>query len=187
MLSSASRIIFGLLVVTGGACRSIEPIGTPPELDAQGVAQVELGHALFFDMDLSVDRTVACVSCHELDSGGAQARSVSLGVDNQEGRRNAPSVFNASFKFLQFWDGRESDFDRQALGPITALDEMGLAEDEMVARLQARPEVVAAFARAFALDSPPLSAALAVPWPPTNAAWRGRVGSTASWRVTTAP
>ena len=64
---------------------------------------------------------VACASCHELDRGGTDHRSlpgwVSLGAGYTG--RNAPPVINAAFSPLwQFWDGRKDSLWSQALGPV---------------------------------------------------------------------
>jgi len=64
---------------------------------------------------------LACVSCHDLDHGGADFRSrpVSVSLGAGYSGRNAPGVINAAFSPLwQFWDGRRDSLWSQALGPI---------------------------------------------------------------------
>lgn len=133
--------------------------------DAQ-ISSIEmLGEALFFDVDLSQNRTQACATCHMPSAGFADKRSnivngaVSLGDDGKSlGDRNAPTAAYASFSPLfhkntegqyvggQFLDGRESDLKEQAGGPPLNPLEMGMPDKpSVVARLQEKPKYVNAF------------------------------------------
>ncbi|MEQ9501743.1 MAG: cytochrome c peroxidase [Deltaproteobacteria bacterium] len=164
-----------LLILACGACRGIEPIEAPGPLDDVGAARVALGHRLFFDPVLSADDATPCAACHRPEAGGAEPRPVSEGVRGALGRRNAPSVLNASLKFAQFWDGREDELDAQALGPLYAEDEMGLDAERLVARLTSYR---AEFARAFPSDAAPLTpknVALALAAYERRLAWPGRI------------
>ena len=54
-----------------------------------------------------------------------------------KGPINAPTVFNAAFNFVQFWDGRAADLADQAKGPPTNPVEMGSHSwDDIVARFE---------------------------------------------------
>lgn len=68
--------------------------------------KVILGNLLFHDVRLSSDNTVSCSSCHGLNTGGVDNKQFSKGVGGQLGGVNAPSVYNAHYNFVQFWDGR---------------------------------------------------------------------------------
>jgi cytochrome c peroxidase len=119
------------------ACVGIDAIEAP-DFEALGrteQAQVELGHALFFDPGLSADGQVSCATCHRPDHGGAEPLATSLGVFGQVGRRNAPSVWTAALVSPLFWDGRADTLEEQALGPLLAEDEMGADEASVVAYL----------------------------------------------------
>ena len=127
-------------------------------------ARVELGRLLFFDPVLSADNTVSCATCHHPDLGFSDNRQRSMGVggkglgrDRDGGvtlKRNSPSVWNAAFNHVQFWDGRAVDLEEQAAGPIQDPKEMGQNADLLVEELSAIPEYVAAFEEAFgAADS----------------------------------
>lgn len=80
-------------------------------------AKAELGYMLFHDTRLSVDNTVSCASCHDLSTAGVDNHQYSHGVDDQLGGVNAPTVFNAVYNFVQFWDGRAETLAAQAAGP----------------------------------------------------------------------
>lgn len=95
-----------------------------------------LGKKLFFDTRLSVDNSVACVSCHILEDGGDDNLPVSFGFKGQTGTRNAPTVFNAVFNFRQFWDGRAQNLQEQALGPIENPVEMAHRFENLIPQLK---------------------------------------------------
>jgi cytochrome c peroxidase len=101
-----------------------EPIQVIPESIEFDVAKAELGRMLYNDVRLSVDNTISCASCHDLSKGGTDNKPFSEGVGGQFGGINAPTVFNAVFNFVQFWDGRAIDLAAQAAGPPTNPVEM---------------------------------------------------------------
>ena len=56
----------------------------------------------------------------------------------QPGSKNAPTVFNAVYNFVQFWDGRAADLAEQAGGPPLNPVEMASASwDEIIGKLKA--------------------------------------------------
>ena len=111
--------------------------------------KVALGKQLFFDPRLSSDGTVSCSSCHEisLDKGGSDGLPRSVGINGEEGSRNAPTVLNAAFQRLFFWDGRASSLEEQAKGPLINPIEMGMASLEAVER---RVADISEYQKAFA-------------------------------------
>ena len=129
----------------------------------------ELGQALFFDTDLSMNRTQACATCHSPDLGFTDpretvaGRAVSLGDDGYSiGIRNAPTTGYASFsppfgksaegkwRGGQFLDGREADLEGQAGEPPLNPLEMGMpSKKAVVERLKEKADYVAAFERLF--------------------------------------
>ena len=92
----------------------IRPIIAPEGLD---MAKVELGNRLFHDTRLSVNNTVSCATCHGLTTGGVDNHQYSDGVEGRMGGVNAPTVYNAVYNFVQFWDGRAVTLAEQAAGP----------------------------------------------------------------------
>jgi cytochrome c peroxidase len=130
-------------------CADIQPIAAIDldALPAQERAQVDLGRALFFDEALSRAGDVSCGTCHQPENYGAEALPTSIGTGGVELRRNAPSVFNAALKDLQFWDGRATTLEEQALGPLLAEDEMNA--DPAAVEAHVASNYGAAFAMAF--------------------------------------
>ncbi len=104
------------------ATRLIQPI---PNALPTNPLKVALGKALYHDGRLSGDGTIQCHTCHQLNNGGVDGLTTSTGIKGQKGGINAPTVYNAAFNFLQFWDGRAKDLATQAGGPPLNPIEMG--------------------------------------------------------------
>jgi len=126
---------------------------TIPEDNALTPERVALGRKLFFDMRLSADGTVACATCHDVSRGFTDQRPVSEGIGGKLGRRNAPTVMNATFLTTQFWDGRAVLLEDQAKLPIVNPIEMGMPSgDAAVAKIAGdadyQKEFQAAYSRA---------------------------------------
>ena len=117
----------------------IEPL---PEVQTDA-RKVALGRRLFHDTRLSGDETLSCSTCHSLDHGGAEPRRTSTGIRGQIGPINSPTVLNAGFNFVQFWDGRAADLQAQASGPVANPIEMGATWEQVVQRLSADAELSA--------------------------------------------
>lgn len=116
-------------------------------------AKVELGKTLFFDPRLSSTGTVSCFSCHNVMEGGDDHRPTSIGVHDQIGGRNSPTVWNAAFLSVQFWDGRAPTLEAQAKGPIGNPIEMGMATGLAVDRIERIPGYQEMFDEAFGPDT----------------------------------
>lgn len=98
------------------------PSGAPlpvfPEDNPLTVASVQLGKALFFDPRLSRDGTVSCASCHHPDRAFSDTVAFSVGIDQQFGERNAPSLANVAYLPYFFRDGGVSTLERQVIAPV---------------------------------------------------------------------
>ena len=126
------------------------PLFKPLDLNEK---KVQLGVALFHDPRLSKDDTISCASCHDLLVGGADRLVHSFGVDGKEGDVNAPSVYNSSLSYIQFWDGRAKDLYEQAVGPIFNPVEMAANWDIVLPKLLADEDLVEHFREIY--NSPP--------------------------------
>ncbi|MDG6464534.1 cytochrome-c peroxidase [Glaesserella parasuis] len=114
--------------------RLVQPIPDALTTDPRKVA---LGDQIYHDGRLSGDGTVACSNCHQLDKGGVDGLTTSTGIHGQKGGINAPTVYNAAFNHLQFWDGRAKDLADQAKGPPLNPVEMGSHSfDEILAKFK---------------------------------------------------
>ena len=125
------------------AAEPVRPIDTDVQVDE---AKAALGFALFHDPRLSVDNTVSCATCHALETAGVDNLQYSKGVEGQLGGVNAPTVYNAVYNFVQFWDGRAKTLADQAAGPpLNPIEMASTSFDEIIAKLKADK----AFAKEF--------------------------------------
>lgn len=110
----------------------IKPVTVDTKLDPRRVA---VGDKLFHDRRLSKDNSISCASCHNLARGGVDSLDVSIGVGGAKGAINAPTVFNSSLNFRQFWDGRAASLEEQAAGPVHNPKEMASNWAEVMVKL----------------------------------------------------
>ncbi|MCT4655568.1 MAG: methylamine utilization protein MauG [Cohaesibacter sp.] len=147
-----------------------------PTLPTDKATLEGLGAALFFDEDLSKNRTMSCATCHAPEQGFSDPRdngfdepvnmAVSLGDDGESiGDRNAPPAGYAAFTpdfhknkqglwvGGQFWDGREKDLEGQAGGPPLNPIEMGMPDKvSVVERIKEDDEYLNGFKLLFGDD-----------------------------------
>ncbi|WP_426993828.1 cytochrome-c peroxidase [Methylomonas sp. CM2] len=152
------RLLVAALAMTGSlsasAAESLPASAPAPENNPTTAEKVSLGKMLYHDPRLSSTGTVACASCHNTMLGGEDNRPNSMGVNGQTGGRSAPTVWNAAFNAVQFWDGRAASLEEQAAGPVTNPIEMGMKSwDDVVARLKTIEGYQDAFEKAFGKDS----------------------------------
>ena len=132
-----------------------------------------LGEALFFDVNLSQNRTQSCATCHDPAHAFVDIRETdaglafSLGDDGTSlGDRNAPTLTYAMltppFQINdmdfhmggQFWDGRAVDLAAQAGGPPLNPIEMGMPDKaSVVARLRESEDYIAGLEAYFGTDA----------------------------------
>lgn len=125
------------------AAEPVRPIDQSLEVDD---AKAALGFALFHDPRLSIDNTVSCSTCHALETAGVDNHQYSHGVNDQLGGVNAPTVYNAVYNFVQFWDGRAATLAAQAAGPpLNPVEMASPSFDDIIAKLKADREFSKAF------------------------------------------
>jgi cytochrome c peroxidase len=158
-----SLVIFGALAASPLVSLAWEalPAKAPaPENNPTTAAKVDLGKHLFFDPRFSATGTVSCASCHNVMGGGEDNRAVAMGVHGKTGGRSAPTVWNAAFSSVQFWDGRAPSLEEQAKGPVVASVEMGMPKLEAAMdRVRAIPGYAEMFQRAFPGEKNPMTVA----------------------------
>lgn len=159
-----------LCALSAAACRNtpVSESGIPAR-DGDAEEMAELGRDLFFDVNLSQNRTQSCASCHDPLRAFTDGRdngvnaAVSLGDDGISlGDRNAPTLAYASFspdfgrdgdgeyRGGQFHDGRAGTLVEQAGLPILNPIEMGMPDKGALARrIRENPEYVRHFTGLF--------------------------------------
>ncbi|MDD3602370.1 MAG: cytochrome-c peroxidase [Sulfurovum sp.] len=126
-------------------------------VDPKGVItdeRVALGKQLYFEPRLSKSGLISCNTCHNLGMGGADGVSAAVGHNwtANPHHLNSPSVYNAVFAQVQFWDGRSPDLEDQAQGPMQAMPEMAAAPSLVEQRVNSIPEYVESFKKAYGAD-----------------------------------
>ena len=94
----------------------------------------DLGRWLFHEPRLSRDASVSCATCHRVDHGFAEPRSVAHGLG--PGTRHTQSVLDAAHQRWLTWDGRADSLWSQALHPFQSDREMGLSPAEVIERIR---------------------------------------------------
>ena len=135
-------ITIHLIILNLFAIELIKPIAQDANVD---VPKALLGKRLFFDKRLSQNNTISCATCHNLEQGGDDNLRVSKGIHGQEGTLNAPTVLNARYNFVQFWDGRAKSLKEQASMPIHNPVEMGSDLKTVITKLKTRSVYVNLF------------------------------------------
>lgn len=171
-------IILGALVCCYACCAiAAEPVGPFPLKVPRGldlyvptpndnrlsVPKIELGRKLFFDPMLSIDRSVACSSCHDPERAFTVNEGFAKGVNGHRTTRNPPALLNRAYGEAFFWDGRASSLEQQVLEPIQNPLEMHLSLEELVSRLKQNGQYRHGFKIAFGREPnvPDVSRALA--------------------------
>jgi cytochrome c peroxidase len=146
--TSPSEATFPQLLpaVPTDSAEPITPIPPPPPADPLKLA---LGESLFEDPLLSRDRTRSCRSCHDTRSNGADARRHARGLDGSEMFFNTNTVFNAALSFRFNWEGDMRTLEAHAEASLLSPRTMGMTMDEALGRLDADPEMVERFSRAY--------------------------------------
>jgi len=92
-------------------------------------AVATLGRVLFYDKELSANRTISCASCHKQAFAFSDTAKQSLGLDGGRTGRHSMRLINARFadevKF--FWDERANNLAEQTTQPIQDHIEMGFS------------------------------------------------------------
>lgn len=122
---------------------------TEPADNPSTVEGIALGKALFFDPQLSLDRSVSCATCHTPEKAFSDGLTKSIGIKGAVGHRNAPGLYNIGLARKFFWDGRATSLEQQSLHPIQDPIEMGLSLAEAEQRISSSGNYPPLFGKAF--------------------------------------
>jgi cytochrome c peroxidase len=127
-----------------------EPVhaGTFPLLrgGAPDPAHVALGDTLFHDVRLSANSKMSCATCHARDFG-MRSPGVPLDVYSKPLPRDAPTIWNAAYEPIFFWDGRARNMSQQIR--IAVERDMGGEWPKLVSRLREDAALNRRFGAAF--------------------------------------
>jgi len=97
---------------------------------------VELGRKLFYEGRLSRNNTISCGFCHIQENAFTHhGHTVSHGIDDRLGIRNAPPIQNMAFLKRYMWDGVIHNLNQQPIIPMTDVNEMDSSMPEAIAKL----------------------------------------------------
>lgn len=131
--------VFGTIRTDSGDFEIAVPLGLPPvpypAYRQISDKSVDLGKELFFDTNLSRDRSISCATCHIPSSGFANNSVVAKGVSGRHGKMNVPSVINSAYRPFLGWEGSASSLEEQITRAMHGFPELDITQEELVARL----------------------------------------------------
>ena len=148
-----------LVACTSAAFAGSLPLGLPevpvPADNPQTPEKIELGKKLFFDKRFSATGEVACANCHAEEKVFTDSPlTVSEGIHELTGTRNAPTVVNSAYFETLFWDGRSPSLEDQSQHPFVNPVEMGLPDHEPILEIvRSDEDYRRRFAEVFAKDA----------------------------------
>lgn len=146
---------FSIISISAFAADPLPKQAPVPADNPMSVEKVSLGRQLYFDARLSKNNSVSCNSCHSASGSGTDNLQVSKGVDGKKGGRNSPTVLNAAFMSVQFWDGRAPSLEEQAKGPMVNPVEMAMPNhDAVVTKIKSIPGYVEQFRKVYGGSDP---------------------------------
>lgn len=161
--SSVLIAVDGQQTVEKDKAESIQiPLGLPPvpwpKDNSYTKEKAELGRLLYFDKRLSSDQTISCASCHNVPCAYSDCRVLAIGIKNHKGTRHSPTIINAAYSKLLFWDGRAASLEEQCKGPIgnpkemTNVTDVHEAHQQCAERVRSIPGYKALFKQVFGHD-----------------------------------
>ena len=160
--SALLRSLLAVSVCLGGQeiCRAqVRPLAPLPPVEQfvpkdnpMTPAKIELGKMLFFDPRLSGNSSTSCAKCHDPESGFSNGSRLSDAYPGTKHWRAVPTVWNAAYAKLLFWDGRSPNLEDQAKGPIQAPIEMNQSPAHLIHKLRQIPFYRDQFKKVFDSD-----------------------------------
>jgi cytochrome c peroxidase len=126
-----------------------EPITPIPQPPASDPLKLALGMRLFADRRLSHHGNLACSSCHDLHTNGADDSRRTTARDGSKLPFTVLTVFNASLSFRLNWEGNFRTLEAQAQSSLENPANMATSVDEVLAKLSADPQMVRQFRDAY--------------------------------------
>ncbi|MFM2392072.1 MAG: hypothetical protein RLZZ546_49, partial [Bacteroidota bacterium] len=123
-------------------------------------SEVTLGRVLFYDKNLSKDKSVSCASCHDQKLAFSDSKAFSDGANGKVTTRNSlalGSVLNFSVyygderfgKVPFFWDNSATTVQEQSKRTLANPNEMDMHIDEVVSRVKENEYYPELFNKAF--------------------------------------
>ncbi len=98
--------------------------------------KIALGKKLFYEGKLSGNNAISCGFCHIQEFAFTHhGHSISHGIYDRMGIRNAPPLQNLAFLNRFMWDGVIHELNDQPISPITAFEEMDSNFPDIIQKL----------------------------------------------------
>lgn len=108
---------------------------------------------MFFDTNLSGDKSISCASCHNPQWAFTDRQPISRGINGNLALRNSISLLNVADAPTLMFDAHISSLEEQALVPIRDTNEMGVDLRVLLTRLNANPNYVELTKKGFQKDT----------------------------------
>jgi cytochrome c peroxidase len=108
-----------------------------------------LGKKLFFDPRLSGSGVMSCATCHNPSLGWSDGLTKGIGHGHMALGRRTPTILNLAWTDKMMWDGRFSQLEEQATGPIGSEAEMNMSLKDLPERIKKIQGYRDLFAKAF--------------------------------------
>jgi cytochrome c peroxidase len=138
----------------------LDPLDNTPADNPVTDEGATLGRVLFYDVQLSIDKSVSCSSCHVQANGFTDELRFSEGFDGGLTDMHSMRLANARFYSpgSMFWDKRAGSLEEQTSQPIQHPVEMGFNEsnggmDSLLHRMEEIPYYPALFEFVFGDDA----------------------------------
>lgn len=130
--------VLGMLIVLYSCSRSIKYEHSFIETESIK-ANESFGRLLFFDTNLSNNKTISCASCHQPNHAFADTVAFSSGVFGRKAFRNTPSIISVKNQRLFHADGGLPTLEHQVLAPLLDRNELNASLKQIFQRLNKNP------------------------------------------------
>jgi len=115
--------------------------------------KVLLGKWLFYQNDLSKNKSISCNNCHNLLIGGNDGEAFSTGQSGKKTRRSTPNLWNIGLQTVLYWDGRSKSLEQQTEEHLKDANIMAMSSALLINRLAKHPNFLLLFKAAFPTDT----------------------------------
>jgi cytochrome c peroxidase len=155
-LTIGSALVLGCSSNDDRAYANVVPAHFPPmslpEDYSFDVNRVNLGRSLFFERKLSRFEDASCGTCHIPALAFTDGIPIAKGTAGRVGLRNTPSLANAGYLPVIFYDGGVPTIERQMIAPFGEHAEFDFPLDSAMMRLSEIPYYQKAFDQAFGAE-----------------------------------
>ncbi|WP_246205945.1 cytochrome-c peroxidase [Fulvivirga aurantia] len=110
---------------------------------------VALGEQLFYDKNLSKDKSMSCGSCHQPEKAFTDGQKTSIGNNGNPLKRNSPTLTYAAFQKGFFYDKRAGNLEGQISGVVSNENEFHTNLEILEEEVRANDKYRMQFAKHF--------------------------------------